>query len=267
VITATGEDTKFIYDGLDVVVDDDLVVGVTKYQNGLGIDDKLKLTNGGVSTYFLADHLGSTVALTDATGAVTEQNSYDSFGNQTTAGFSSRYQYTGREYDPLSGFYYYRARWYDANVGRFVSEDPIGFVGGDVNIYAYVKNNPAAFRDPSGLSRCNPLLGALVGGAAGAVVGAGTSALAGAAAGEVAGALAGTFALPGGGTVGGGALGGGGGATAGAVAGGVVGAGLGAYVGYQYCSQPDATTSCQPAPRIQPQPNPTPAPLPVPQPT
>lgn len=52
------------------------------------------------------DQLGSTVALTDASGAVTEQTSYDSFGNQTKTSFSSRYQYTGREYDSFSGFYY-----------------------------------------------------------------------------------------------------------------------------------------------------------------
>lgn len=89
-------------------------------------------------------------ALTEASGAVTEQNSYDSFGNQTNTSFSSRYQYTGREYDPLSGFYYYRARWYDAKIGRFVSEDPIGFGGGDINYYGYVGNNAPNLNDPSG---------------------------------------------------------------------------------------------------------------------
>jgi RHS repeat-associated protein len=144
------DDTKFTYDGLDVVMDDDLVAGVTKYQDGLGIDDKLSLKSGGVSKYFLADHLGSTVALTDATGAVTEQTSYDSFGNQST-NLSTRYQYTGREYDGFAQFYYYRARWYDGNVGRFVSEDPIGFGGGDVNLFGYVRNRPLKHRDPRGL--------------------------------------------------------------------------------------------------------------------
>jgi RHS repeat-associated protein len=150
VVAATGEETKFIYDGLDVVMDDDTTTGVTKYQNGLGIDDKLSLKNGGVTKYFLADHLGSTVALTDASGVATETANYDSFGNQTT-NLSSRYQYTGREYDSFSGFYYYRARWYDADIGRFISEDPIGFSGGSINLYAYVNNNPAKARDPLGL--------------------------------------------------------------------------------------------------------------------
>ncbi|MDD5452109.1 MAG: RHS repeat-associated core domain-containing protein [Desulfovibrionales bacterium] len=50
-----------------------------------------------------------------------------------------------------NGFYYMRARYYDPNVGRFISEDPIGFEGGDVNLYAYVGNNPIMLIDPLGL--------------------------------------------------------------------------------------------------------------------
>jgi RHS repeat-associated protein len=76
---------------------------------------------------------------------------YDSFGNQSNTSFTSRYQYTGREYDSVTGIYYYRARWYDSKVGRFVSEDPIGFVGGDVNLYGYVWNSPSNWTDPEGL--------------------------------------------------------------------------------------------------------------------
>lgn len=58
--------------------------------------------------------------------------------------------FTGREWDPETGLYYYRARYYDAKVGRFISEDPIGFDGG-VNLYAYVYDNPVIFTDPTGL--------------------------------------------------------------------------------------------------------------------
>jgi len=141
--------TKFTYDGLDVVMDD--VNGtLTKYQNGPGIDNKLKLVTGTTSRYFVSDHLGSTNALTSSTGAILEQTSYDSFGNASNTSFSSRYQFTGREYDSLTGFHYYRNRWYDANIGRFISEDPIGFAGGD-NWYTYVGNEPLAFTDPLGL--------------------------------------------------------------------------------------------------------------------
>ncbi len=68
------------------------------------------------------------------------------------------FQYTGRENDG-TGLYYYRARYYDADVGRFVSEDPIRFAGGDVNFYAYVGNNPVNMIDPFGLDRYAPCEG------------------------------------------------------------------------------------------------------------
>ncbi len=60
------------------------------------------------------------------------------------------FRYTGREYDAESGLYYYRARYYDPALGRFLSEDPIGLEGG-INPYAYVGNDPVNNRDPSGL--------------------------------------------------------------------------------------------------------------------
>jgi RHS repeat-associated protein len=145
------ENTKFTYDGNDVVLDDNSGV-FTKYQNGLGIDNKLKMVTNGVSKYFLQDHLGSTTALTNSSGGVIESAAYDSFGN-ATGNLSTRYQFTGREYDNAIGLTYYRARWYSSELGRFVSEDPIGFAGGDVNLYAYVGNNPLRFVDPSGNQR------------------------------------------------------------------------------------------------------------------
>jgi RHS repeat-associated protein len=58
--------------------------------------------------------------------------------------------FTGREWDPETNLYYYRARYYDPKIGRFISEDPIGF-GGGVNFYAYALGNPVSFIDPSGL--------------------------------------------------------------------------------------------------------------------
>ncbi len=143
------ENTKFIYDGQDVLVDDNNGT-LTKYQNGLGIDNKLKMTANGTVNYFLADHLGSTNALTDSSGNVTSSASYDSFGN-ATGNLTTRYQFTGREFDNFTGLHYYRARWYDGNLGRFISEDPIGLAGGDVNLYGYVGNNPLGATDPSGL--------------------------------------------------------------------------------------------------------------------
>jgi RHS repeat-associated protein len=125
--------TKFTYDGMDVVLDDDTATGITKYQNGLGVDNKLKLSNGTTAKYFIQDHLGSTNALTDQSGSVLQTATYDSFGNSTNT-LGTRYQFTDREEDDFSGLTYYRARWYDSKLGRFVSEDPIGLAGGNQSI-------------------------------------------------------------------------------------------------------------------------------------
>jgi RHS repeat-associated protein len=91
--------------------------------------------------------------LLDNQGNVVNEITYDSFGNvttQTNAGTSFRFSYTGRELDSETGQYYYRARYYDSSVGRFISEDPIGFEAGDSNVYRYVGNNPLFYVDPSG---------------------------------------------------------------------------------------------------------------------
>jgi RHS repeat-associated protein len=141
--------TKYAYDGDDVILDDGSE-GVVKYQNGPGIDNKLRAQSATTVNYFLADHLGSTNGLTNSTGALTSQTAYDSFGNQTGS-LATRYGFTGRERDDFTGLMYYRARFYDPNLGRFISEDPIGFEGGDSNFYAYVGNNPTGKRDPLGL--------------------------------------------------------------------------------------------------------------------
>ena len=61
------------------------------------------------------------------------------------------FTFTSREYDSESGLYFYRARYYDPRAGRFITKDPIGFLGGDVNMYRYVFNNPVNLRDPLGL--------------------------------------------------------------------------------------------------------------------
>jgi RHS repeat-associated protein len=144
------ENTKFICEGSDVLADDNGGT-LTKYLNGPGIDNKLRQTTGLSVSYFLSDHLGSTNGLTDATGALTASNSYDSFGNATNASFPTRYQFTGRELDSFTGLQYNRARSYDPNLGRFISEDPIGFGGGDINFFGYVWNNPYNYYDPLGL--------------------------------------------------------------------------------------------------------------------
>jgi RHS repeat-associated protein len=149
---SAGISTNFIYDGQDVIKDINSDGSTVDYLNGPGIDNKLRVTDSRLSTgplYFLQDHLGSTTKLTNSAGAVVEQSSYDSFGKAANSSLT-RYSYTGRERDPDTGLMYYRARWYDPETGRFISEDPIGLAGG-INQYAYVGNNPQNGTDPTGL--------------------------------------------------------------------------------------------------------------------
>jgi RHS repeat-associated protein len=144
---------RFVYDGADVIRDlDGNGVTTADYLNGPGIDNKLRQTTAAASLYFIQDHLGSTRALTDTTGNIIEQQEYDSFGNSSGSAFT-RYGYTGRERDPDTGMLYYRARFYDPEVGRFASEDPIGFESDDENWYSYISNDPVNDTDPSGLKR------------------------------------------------------------------------------------------------------------------
>lgn len=141
--------TKFTYDGQDILVDDNFGTQ-TKYLNGAGIDNKLRQTTGSSANYFLTDHQLSTYGLTNSAGSLSASQTFDSYGNISNNSFPSRYQYTGREYDSFTGIYHYRSRACDSNLGRFISEDPSGFVGG-TNLYAYVGNNPTQFTDPLGL--------------------------------------------------------------------------------------------------------------------
>jgi len=102
--------------------------------------------------YYHADGLGSITGLSDATGTMVQTYGYDAFGQVTaTGGVSQPFMFTGREYDAETSMYFYRARYYDPTVGRFVTKDPIGFAGGDVNRFNYVRSNPVNRLDPSGL--------------------------------------------------------------------------------------------------------------------
>jgi RHS repeat-associated protein len=98
----------------------------------------------------MTDHQGSTRGLISSAGSIISGTliNYDSFGKPSIP-LPTRFQYTGREYDPDTKLYYYRARWYDPEARRFISEDPIGLNGG-INLYGYVRNNPLNGTDPSG---------------------------------------------------------------------------------------------------------------------
>jgi RHS repeat-associated protein len=83
---------------------------------------------------------------------VSARYTYDAFGGTSVSGAASENtnQYTSRENDG-TGLYFYRARYYSARFGRFVSEDPIRQKGSGANWFAYARNNPISFADPTGL--------------------------------------------------------------------------------------------------------------------
>ena len=151
---SSGVSSNFSYDGQDVVKDTNSDGSTVEYLNGPGIDNKIRQKGSSTSTtyYFSQDHLGSTAALTGTTGKLVERTTYDAYGD-SSGSTKTRYGFTGRERDSLTGMLYYRARWYDAQLGRFISEDPIGFEGGGANLYAYVENSPVVDIDPEGLQR------------------------------------------------------------------------------------------------------------------
>ncbi len=116
----------------------------------------------GAANEVYADRQGSILAVVDpVTVTVSAAYTYDSFGKitQVTGVLQQPFAYTGREYDAETGLYYYRARHYDPSLGQFIQSDPIGFAGGDLNIYAYVQNDPFNWSDPSGLSTADEIAG------------------------------------------------------------------------------------------------------------
>jgi RHS repeat-associated protein len=153
--------TNFVYDGEDIVAEttpDGENFDVThRYLHGPATDQILADENHtGTPEIFwaLADHQGTVRDVLDSAGAVENHIDYDSFGNvtaETDGDVEFRFGYTGRELDTETGLNYYRARYYDPSIGRFISEDPIGFDAGDMNLYRYVANTPMTYTDPSGM--------------------------------------------------------------------------------------------------------------------
>ncbi|MGB8582166.1 MAG: RHS repeat-associated core domain-containing protein [Candidatus Sulfotelmatobacter sp.] len=146
--------TNYLYSGPDILEEVDNGGNVlARYTRAKKIDETLATLGSGTTSYYQADGLGSVTSLSDGGGALANTYIYDSFGKLTasTGTIGNPFQYTGREFDPETGIYEYRARYYDESVGRFISEDPIRFRGG-INFYDYVRNDPPNLTDPNGLA-------------------------------------------------------------------------------------------------------------------
>ncbi len=147
----------------------DQLLSDEQYLNNTGFD----ITTASVSAvagntlWALNDNQGSVRDLIDNNGIIRQHLVFDSFGKRirevdyNTAGtviasnnaaaIDTVFGYTGRDWDTDIGMQYNRARWYDPSTGRWLSQDPIGFAGGDANLYRYVGNSPTNATDPSGL--------------------------------------------------------------------------------------------------------------------
>jgi RHS repeat-associated protein len=127
------------------------------------------MTKGGVTYYYHMNGHGDVTALTDANGNVVAQYQYDAWGNiisQTgTMASSNPYRYAGYRYDEETGLYYLMARYYDANIGRFITRDTFHGFEDDpqsLNLYTYTKNNPVMYVDPDGHNPIIAIIGLIL---------------------------------------------------------------------------------------------------------
>jgi RHS repeat-associated protein len=151
--TVDGVQTRYLHDR-DTPTQELSASGavVANHLAGLHADEIFAIVDGGGTRSLISDALGSTIAVADASGGVQGEYTYEPFGKLTHSGAATAgYQFTGREADG-TGLQFNRARYYSPEYGRFVSEDPLGFAGGDINLYAYVGNSPLNAVDPSGMS-------------------------------------------------------------------------------------------------------------------
>ena len=151
----------YIYDGADIIAVTDANRTVkTVYTHGLGIDEHLMMKKDTTDYFMLTDGLGSVIALTDQSGNIIERTQYQSYGTPvfenavtgSTSAWSTTgniYSYTGREWTAGLNLFYYRARYYDPNTGRFIQQDP-AFLSNLKNQYTYAEDNPFIFTDPYG---------------------------------------------------------------------------------------------------------------------
>lgn len=143
----------YFYDGEHILYQADAQGNVSQINHHGNQTDQILVTEiTNDSYYYHRDHQGSVRSITDDSGAEVNSYKYDSFGNVLSISetINNPYRYTGREFDAESGLYYFRARYYDSNAGRFIGEDPLLFVDG-LNANIYVGNNAVNYVDPEGL--------------------------------------------------------------------------------------------------------------------
>ncbi|HET7585535.1 MAG TPA: RHS repeat-associated core domain-containing protein [Gemmatimonadaceae bacterium] len=147
--------TRYLWDGDDLVDElDGSGHPIREYAYFPGTDQPYSVRRASDSTvyFYVREAPGHVVALVDTTNQVVDTYEYSPYGTllSSTEAVAQPLKYMGRELDSETGLYYVRARYYDPDVGRFISEDPIGLNGG-INPYAYAAGDPLNTRDPAGL--------------------------------------------------------------------------------------------------------------------
>lgn len=140
-----------------------------------GTNPLFQVDNGSYC-YYHNDHLGTPRKLTDSSGTTVWQAEYGAFGKaqvDPASTITNDLRFSGQYFDEETSFHYNWNRYYNPTTGRYISKDPIGFAGGDVNLYGYAQNNPVIWIDPWGLNTAvGALTGFAIGGPPGAVAGA-----------------------------------------------------------------------------------------------
>ncbi len=157
--THVADTTHYMFLGLNVMYEEKPDGSADYYIHALGrhlaratID-----TQGTQQTHFFhSDYLGSVRLVTDVTGAVVWSEWYKPFGSEIvqSGSIENEYRFTGKAWDAEAGLFYFNARWYDPEVGRFISEDPLwGNIldPQSLNRFAYGRNNPFRYTDPTGM--------------------------------------------------------------------------------------------------------------------
>jgi RHS repeat-associated protein len=150
--TVSGATTSYLYDGLNLLAETS--GGTTTYHLfGPGIDEPLASVNGTSSVFDGVDGAGSVALAADSAGTVQNSYIYDVWGvsRAVAESFTQPFRYTAREKGETPDWVY-RARVYTPALGRFLSDDPLGFYDG-WNTYTYAGNDPALYYDPLGLAR------------------------------------------------------------------------------------------------------------------
>jgi RHS repeat-associated protein len=163
-----GVTTTYLYEGQDILRERRASATGTQvllYVHGPGLDEPLakKDATTGAATYYHADGLGSVVKHSDGAGNIVETYRYGAWGDIEAGASVQGHAFTGREWDAETGLYYYRARYYDPKLGRFLSEDPLGPARG--NAYLYALNNPTGYIDSDGHEAATATAGAIALGA------------------------------------------------------------------------------------------------------